>query len=128
MKLACLAAVAAMSCSFWFTASAWADNSKTGIYEVTELYVLPEAMESKADNVMGRIRRMIHDTEKDPGLLSLKVTQQLAERNNFTVVEQWKDQASLNAHVADDHTKTFYAGMQDLMSGPVYQRVFSVYQ
>jgi quinol monooxygenase YgiN len=128
MKLRLLAAAATMVVPFWFTASAWADDSKLGIYEVTEIYILPSAMQSKADNIIGRMKQMVSDTEKDPGLLSLKVTQQVAEQNNFTVVEQWKDQASLDGHMAAEHTRKFYADMKDLMSGPVYQRVFSVYQ
>jgi quinol monooxygenase YgiN len=111
-----------------FAVPAQADDSKSGIYEVTEIYVLPSAMESKKDNVPGMIEAMVKDTKAEDGLLSVKVTQQVGQRNNYTLIEQWKDQAALDKHTAADHTKQFYAKMENLMSGPVYQRVFSVFQ
>jgi quinol monooxygenase YgiN len=120
-----LAAVALPVC---LTVPAQADDSKTGIYEVTEIYVLPSAMASKKDNVPGMIAQMAKDMKTEDGLMSVKVTQQVGQRNNYTIIEQWKDQASLDKHTSADKTKQFYAKMEDLMSGPVYQRVFSVFQ
>ncbi|MCW6506954.1 putative quinol monooxygenase [Lichenifustis flavocetrariae] len=85
------------------TLPAQADDSKTGIYEVSEIYVLPSAMSSKKYNVPGLIEGLVKATKADEGLLSIKVTQQIGQRNNYTVIEQWKDQSSLDKHVAADH-------------------------
>lgn len=123
-----LVVLAATFVPIGFALPAQADDSKTGIYEVSEIYVLPSAMESKKDNVPGLIEGLVKATKADEGLLSIKVTQQVGQRNNYTVIEQWKDQASLDKHVAAEHTKKFFATMEDLMSGPVYQRTFSVFQ
>lgn len=107
---------------------AHADDSKTGIYEVSEISILPNAMMSKANDVPGLISQMVKDTKADDGLMSIKVTQQIGQPNNYTVIEQWKDQAALDKHTAADHTKQFSAKVEDLLSGPIYQRVFSVFQ
>jgi quinol monooxygenase YgiN len=123
-----LIGLASAAVPFCLAVPAQADDTKSGIYEVTEIYVLPSAMASKKDNVPAIIEKMVKDTKADTGLLSIKVTQQIGQRNNFTVIEQWKDQAALDQHTAADHTKQFYAKMEDLMSGPVYQRTFSVFQ
>ena len=123
-----LAGLAATIVPLGLALPAQADDSKSGIYEVSEIYVLPSAMESKKDNIPGLIEGHVKATKADEGLLSIKVTQQIGQRNNYTVIEQWKDQASLDKHVAADHTKQFFVKMEDLMSGPVYQRTFSVFQ
>lgn len=123
-----LVGLAAVALPLCLTVPAQADDSKTGIYEVTEIYVLPSAMASKKDNVPGMIAQMAKDMKAEDGLMSVKVTQQVGQRNNYTIIEQWKDQASLDKHTGADKTKQFYAKMEDLMSGPVYQRVFTVFQ
>lgn len=121
-------AVALMSSACFVLPAAAADDSKTGIYEVTEIYVLPSAMSSGSDNVPGMIARMVKDTQAEDGLLSVKVTQQVGQPNNYTLIEQWNNKAALDKHVAADHTKQFYAKLEGLISGPVYQRVFSVFE
>ncbi len=111
-----------------FILPAHADDSKIGIYEVSEIYVLPSAMASKQVDIPDLMSQMIKDTKGDEGLVSIKMTQQIGQQNNYTIVEQWKDQASLDKHTASEHTKTFYSKLEPLISGPVYQRDFSVYQ
>ncbi|WP_131113971.1 putative quinol monooxygenase [Lichenihabitans psoromatis] len=118
----------AMTATCGLALPAHADDTKAGLYEVSEISILPNAMKSKKDNVPGMIEQMVKDTKGDEGLMSIKVTQQIGQLNNYTVVEQWKDQASLDKHIAADHTKQFSAKIEDMLSGPIYQRVFSVFQ
>jgi quinol monooxygenase YgiN len=123
-----LVAVAAMALPVSFGNAASADASKTGLYEISEINILPSTLTASSPSVPKLFSDMQVDTKKDAGLLNLTVTQQLGQPGNFTVIEQWKDQASLDAHVNAEHTKAFGAALEPLLSGPVYQRVFSVFQ
>jgi quinol monooxygenase YgiN len=124
-KLACAALAAiVLPASFGHAA----DISKTGLYEISEINILPSALAASTPSVPKLFSDMQADTRKDAGLLSLTVTQQIGQPGNFTVIEQWKDQASLDAHVAAEHNKAFNAALEPLLSGPVYQRAFSVFQ
>ncbi len=128
MKTSAIAIVTVLVLPTSFILPAQADDSKTGIYEVSEIYVLPSAMASKQADIPGLMSEMMKDTKGDEGLVSIKLTQQIGQTNNYTLIEQWKDQASLDKHTASGHTKAFYSKLEPLISGPVYQRDFSVYQ
>jgi quinol monooxygenase YgiN len=100
------------------------DMSKTGIYQISEINILPAEMKG----VPKMFHTMAGEMRKEPGLIQLTITQEVGEPYNYTVIEQWQDQAALNTHMANDETKTFDQDLQPLLSGPVYQRVFSVFQ
>ncbi len=106
---------------------ALADTSKEGIYQVSEINILPTAM-AHGNSVQKMFHTLIETTKKEPGLIEIKVTQQIGQPYNYTVIEQWKDKSSLEASSATASTKEFTQGLQSLLSGPVYQRVFNVFQ
>jgi quinol monooxygenase YgiN len=101
-----------------------ADMSKTGIYQISEINILPAEMKG----VPKMFRAMAAEMRKEPGLIQVTVTQEVGEPYNYSVIEQWQDQAALDTHMANSDTKAFDQQLQPLLSGPVYQRVFSVFQ
>jgi len=101
-----------------------ADMSKTGIYQISEINILPADMKG----VPQMFRTMAADLRKEPGLIQVTITQEVGEPYNYSVIEQWQDQAALDTHMANSDTKAFDQRLQPLLSGPVYQRVFSVFQ
>ena len=44
--------------------------------------------------------------------------------NHFTVIETWRDQAALDAHVAAAHTKQYRDDVLPLTGSPLDERVF----
>jgi quinol monooxygenase YgiN len=108
--------------------SARADDSKAGVYEVSLINFLPSAVASRPSDVTGLIDQMVKDAKADEGLVSIKVTQQLGQPSNYTVVAQWKDQAALDKHGAAGHTIALYDRLDPMITGPVYRREFSAFQ
>jgi quinol monooxygenase YgiN len=45
--------------------------------------------------------------------------------NHFTVIEQWRDQAALDAHVAGAHTLRYRDEVLPLTGSPLDERVFT---
>jgi quinol monooxygenase YgiN len=100
------------------------DISKTGIYQISEINILPAEMKG----VPKMFHAMASEMRREPGLIQLTITQEVGEPYNYTVIEQWQDQDALNTHMASNEAKAFNQDLQPLLSGPVYQRVFSVFQ
>jgi quinol monooxygenase YgiN len=121
-----LFAAAAMMMPVTMSGAAMADTTKTGIYQVSEIYIIPTAM--KGGSVSEMFHTMLGAVKAEPGLIQVMITQQIGQPYNYTVIEQWKDQAALDAHSATSEAKQFTQDLQPVISGPVYQRVFSVFQ
>jgi quinol monooxygenase YgiN len=83
---------------------------------------------ASGNSIQKLFHKLIETTKKEPGLIEIKVTQQIGQPYNYTVIEQWKDKSSLDGSSATDSTKEFTQVLQPLLSGPVYQRVFNVFQ
>lgn len=64
------------------------------------------------------LRAMDSDTQKDPGLISFTVLQEIERPNHFTLLEVWKDEKALNAHEQAAHTRQFRNDLQPLIGSP----------
>jgi quinol monooxygenase YgiN len=104
-----------------------ADVGGSGVYKVSEINILPTAM-GHGNAVRNLVRELIKAIRKEPGLIQIEVTQQIGQPYNFTLIEQWKDQASLDSASASSAAREFEQKLQPLLSGPVYQRDFKVFQ
>ena len=70
------------------------------------------------------LTRLAEASRKEPGNLRFDIQQHMMRANHFTVVETWRDQAALDAHVAAAHTKQYRDELQPLTGSPLDERVF----
>lgn len=70
------------------------------------------------------LTRLAEASRQEPGNLRFDVLQHMMRANHFTVVETWRDQAALDAHVAAAHTKRYRDELQPLTGSPLDERVF----
>ena len=70
------------------------------------------------------LTRLAEASRKEPGNLRFDVLQHMMRANHFTVVETWRDQAALEAHVGAAHTRQYRDELQPLTGSPLDERVF----
>ena len=70
------------------------------------------------------LARLAQASRQEPGNLRFDVLQHTMRANHFTVIETWRDQAALDAHVAAAHTKQYRDDVQPLTGSPLDERVF----
>lgn len=70
------------------------------------------------------LTRLAEASRQEPGNLRFDVLQHTMRGNHFTVVETWRDQAALDAHVAAAHTKQYRDDVLPLTGSPLDERVF----
>jgi quinol monooxygenase YgiN len=71
------------------------------------------------------LARLAADSRQEPGNLRFDVLQHTMRGNHFTVVETWRDQAALDAHVAAPHTRKYRDDILPLTGSPLDERVFN---
>jgi len=85
-------------------------------------------MQAKSDKV-GEAREalqgLIAPTHQEPGCISYEMLQSIEDPAQFTFVEEWQDEASLDAHFATDHIKAALEHWDDLMDGGLDLRKYS---
>jgi quinol monooxygenase YgiN len=74
------------------------------------------------------LRRLADASRKEPGNLRFDVVQHTMRANHFTVVEGWRDQQALDAHVASAHAKQYRDELQPLTGSPLDERVYTMIQ
>jgi quinol monooxygenase YgiN len=70
------------------------------------------------------LARLADISRQEPGNLRFDVLQHTMRGNHFTVIETWKDQAALDAHVAAAHTRHYRDEILPLTGSPLDERVF----
>jgi quinol monooxygenase YgiN len=70
------------------------------------------------------LARLAADSRQEPGNLRFDVLQHTMRGNHFTVIETWRDQAALDAHVAAQHTRKYRDDILPLTGSPLDERVF----
>jgi len=73
----------------------------------------------------GMLRRLAEASRQEQGALRFDVLQHVMRGNHFTVVEVWRDQNALDAHVAAPHTRAYRDTLQPISGSPVDERVFA---
>jgi quinol monooxygenase YgiN len=77
--------------------------SKGAVYAVTHVDVVPKARDEGTEAV----RQLSVAGRKGPGNMRFDSLTQANRPNHMTLVEVWKDQASVSVHSGADHTKQF---------------------
>jgi len=70
------------------------------------------------------LTRLAETSRGEPGNLRFDVLQHTMRGNHFTVVETWRDQGALDAHVAAAHTRQYRDDVLPLTGSPLDERVF----
>ncbi len=96
-----------------------ATQSRGTLYVITHVDVVPNPQAPEI------LERLADASRKDAGNLRFDVVQYTARPNHFTVIEQWRDQKALDAHVAAAHTRQYRDDLQPLTGSPLDERVFT---
>jgi quinol monooxygenase YgiN len=70
------------------------------------------------------LRQLAEASRKEAGNLRFDVLQHTMRANHFTVIEAWRNQLALDAHVAAAHTKQYRDTLQPLTGSPLDERTF----
>jgi quinol monooxygenase YgiN len=69
------------------------------------------------------LARLAADSRQEPGNLRFDVLQHTMRGNHFTVIETWRNQAALDAHVSAPHTRKYRDDILPLTGSPLDERV-----
>ena len=70
------------------------------------------------------LKDLAEASRKEPGSVRFDVVQHTMRANHFTVVEIWRDQKALDAHVAAPHTRQYRDTLQPMTGSPLDERVY----
>ena len=102
--------------------SAPASGGAGAIYTLTHADAIPPAK----DEAMVALKHLAEASRHDDGEVGFEVLQQRSRLNHFTIVEVWRDQKALEAHVMAAHTRRFREQFHP-MSGALYdERLYQV--
>ena len=90
------------------------------MYVISHVDIAPTSPIKTADV----LRSQAEASRKEPGNLRFDVVQHTMRGNHFTVVEGWRNQQALDAHVAAAHTKQYRDTVQPGTGSPLDERVF----
>jgi len=96
-----------------------AAQSRGTLYVITHVDVVPNP---QAPEILARLADA---SRKDSGNLRFDVVQYTVRPNHFTVIEQWRDQASLDEHAAGAHTRQYRDELQPLTGSPLDERIYT---
>jgi quinol monooxygenase YgiN len=71
------------------------------------------------------LQQLAEASRQEPGNVRFDVLQHAMRGNHFTVIEQWRDQDALDAHVAAAHTRAYRDALQPLTGSPLDERVYA---
>jgi quinol monooxygenase YgiN len=90
------------------------------IYVVTHADAIPPAK----DDAMAALQQLAEASRNEDGNVRFEVLQQRSRPNHFTLVELWKDQQALEAHVMAAHTRQFREKFQPLTGSLYDERLY----
>ena len=71
------------------------------------------------------LQQLAAASREEPGNLRFDVLQHAMRGNHFTVIEQWRNQDALDAHVATVHARAYRDALQPLTGSPLDERVYT---
>ena len=69
------------------------------------------------------LQQLADASRQEAGNLRFDVLQHATRGNHFTVIEQWRNQDALDAHVATAHARAYRDALQPLTGSPLDERV-----
>jgi quinol monooxygenase YgiN len=102
------------------TARGTAKPDRDAVYVISHVDIAPTSP-IKAPEAL---RSQAEASRKESGNLRFDVVQHTMRGNHFTVVEGWRNQQALDAHVATTHTRQYRDTIQPGTGSPLDERVF----
>ena len=96
-----------------------ADN---GMMIVAKLAVKPEKVKAFTEAA----KEIIEKSNKEPGCKSYQLYQDPYDNTKFVFVEEYKNQAAVDAHFASDYFKAFGPKISDMVAEPSKIKIISV--
>ena len=96
-----------------------ASAERQSVFVIAHVDVAPN---TRAPELLARLAEL---SRKEQGNLRFDVLQHAQRGNHFTVVEHWRSEAALDAHVAAAHTREYRDALQPLTGSPLDERVYS---
>jgi len=93
-----------------------------GMMIVAKLLVKPE----KIKDFTEAAKVMIENSNKEPGCKSYQLYQDPYDNTKFVFVEQYTNQAAIDAHFAADYFKAFGPKVADLVQGPAQIKIITM--
>jgi len=95
-----------------------APTNRQAVFVVTHVDVTPNPL------VPPLLRRLAEASRQEAGNLRFDVMQHTMRANHFTVIEGWRNQQALDAHVAAAHTRQYRDELQPMTGSPLDERVY----
>ena len=93
-----------------------------GMMIVAKLTIKPEKIKAFTDAA----KDIIEKSNKEPGCKSYQLYQDPYDNTKFVFVEEYKNQAAVDAHFAADYFKAFGPKISDFVQGPAKIKIVSV--
>jgi quinol monooxygenase YgiN len=90
------------------------------------VYVISHVDVTPNPQVPVLLRQLAEASRKEAGNLRFDVLLHTMRSNHFTVIEAWRSQQALDAHVAAPHTKQYRDALQPLTGSPLDERTFRI--
>ena len=85
-----------------------------------------KAKPEKAGELRSLLSGLLAPTREEPGVISYEMLENKEDPTDFTFVEEWKDDAALDAHFGTDHMKNALKAIPNLLAEELDLRRYSV--
>jgi quinol monooxygenase YgiN len=89
------------------------------IYVVTHVDIIPP----QKDAGTKLVKQYVADTRKDPGLVRIDGSSEVARGNHISIVEVWQNRKAFDEHVAAEHTRQFRQQLDPMLGSPYDERL-----
>jgi quinol monooxygenase YgiN len=113
------AVLALVSCGLAGLALAQDQASRDKIYVVTHVDIIPP----KAADGTKLVQQYIADTRKDPGVVRIEASSEIARGNHISIVEVWQNQKAFDEHTAAAHTRQYRQQLDPMLGSPYDERL-----
>jgi quinol monooxygenase YgiN len=100
------------------------DDRRSGRPNPAQVVVVAHVDVAPNPQVAVLLKDLADASRKEPGNVRFDVVQHTMRANHFTVVEVWRDQKALDAHVASPHTRQYRDTLQPMTGSPLDERVY----
>jgi quinol monooxygenase YgiN len=90
------------------------------LYVVTYVDVFPNG----AADTAKWLQQLAEDSRKESGSVRFEVFRDVERTNHFTIVEAWQSRPAYEAHLMQDHTKSFRQKIQQYLGSPFDERLY----
>jgi quinol monooxygenase YgiN len=100
------------------------DQVRAGsLFVLTHVDVMPV----HKDDCLALLKAMSIDISKDSGKMDYEVLQQESRGNHFTVVEEWTNRKTLDAHTTAAHTRAFREQLSPMLGALYDERFYNAF-